>query len=78
MPNRIRPRCEKDDRAMEPLFAKRVRGKSFQRVKEAFWCRECGALAKGRKNPQRIRASARSRPAKQTRIDAPPLAARGA
>lgn len=48
MPNRPRPRCPACDKAMEPLFAKRVRGDTFARVEDAFWCRACGALAKGR------------------------------
>jgi hypothetical protein len=33
---------------MEPLFAKRERGESYLRVPEAFWCRSCGTVARGR------------------------------
>ena len=33
---------------MEPVFAHRARGKSHERITEAFWCRACDILAKGR------------------------------
>ena len=48
MPNRPRPRCQDCTAAMEPVFAKRERGKSHKRIAEAFWCRACGTLGKGR------------------------------
>lgn len=48
VPNRPRPRCPDCDRAMEPVFTKRERGRSFLRVKEVFWCRTCGMVARGR------------------------------
>jgi RNase P subunit RPR2 len=52
MPNRPRPRCPDCDRAMEPVFTKRERGRSFLRVKEVFWCRTCGMVARGRAKTQ--------------------------
>jgi hypothetical protein len=34
---------------MSPLYAKGPRGKAFVRVRDAFTCRNDGALAKGRR-----------------------------
>lgn len=48
MPNKPRPRCPKDDAAMSPLFAKRVRGSGFKRAGEIFWCEEHNVVSKGR------------------------------
>ena len=48
MANRPRPRCQECTAAMEPVFAHRARGKSHERITEAFWCRACDILAKGR------------------------------
>lgn len=50
--NRPRPRCPDCDRAMEPVFTKRERGKTHERVKEVFWCRLCGMVARGRAKPK--------------------------
>ena len=52
MPNRPRPRCQDCTAAMEPVFAKRERGKTHARIMETFWCRACGMLAKGRAKPR--------------------------
>ena len=52
MPNRPRPRCQECTAAMEPVFAKRERGKTHARIMETFWCRACDILAKGRAKPR--------------------------
>jgi hypothetical protein len=49
MANRIRPRCPDCDSAMMPMFVKRRKGKSFQPVRDTFYCREDGRIARGRR-----------------------------
>lgn len=48
MANRPRPRCHACTAAMEPVFAKRERGRSLKRIADMFWCRTCGVVGKGR------------------------------
>lgn len=51
MPNRPRPRCPKCSAAMEPLYRKRLRGDTYARVADVFWCDACAKLARGRRKP---------------------------
>jgi hypothetical protein len=53
MANKPRPRCPKCGRVMEPAFRKREKGKSFERIPDAFTCRHDETLGKGRR---RLRA----------------------
>lgn len=49
MVNRPRPRCTGCEQAMAPVFQKRIRGSTFSRVPDVFWCNDCEALARGRR-----------------------------
>ncbi|MGQ0536927.1 MAG: hypothetical protein ACT4PT_12755 [Methanobacteriota archaeon] len=33
---------------MAPVFQKRIRGATFARVRDVFWCDECATLSRGR------------------------------
>lgn len=41
---------------MDPVFSKRERGETHVRIPEVFWCRACGAVARGRTRPQYLAA----------------------